>query len=91
MSAEPPAPHRSVAPLDVDAVSTVAIGTVLWAVALVGCLVFRDTLADDGREWWTWTCVAGVVLGCLGLLITTRRRARLARARAETGQSPDQS
>jgi Protein of unknown function (DUF2530) len=71
-------PERQVAPLDVDAVRTVQVGTALWAVALVVALVLRDPLSDDGREWWIWTCVAGVVLGLLGIVITTRRRRRIA-------------
>ena len=66
------------APLDVDAVRTVQIGTALWAVALVATLVFREQLQDDGREWWVWTCVAGVILGAMGIVITTRRRRRIA-------------
>ena len=67
------------APLDVDAVRTVQVGTALWAVALVVCLVMRDDLVADGREWWLWTCVAGFVLGVIGVVITSRRRSRLAR------------
>jgi hypothetical protein len=63
----------------VDAVRTVRIGTALWAVGLVATLVFRDSLDDNGRGWWLWTCVAGVLLGCAGIVITTRRRSRLAR------------
>lgn len=69
--------YRHVEPLDVDAVRTVQIGTVLWAVALVVTLVARDTLQDEGRTWWIWTCVAGVALGLLGLVITVRRRRRI--------------
>lgn len=76
-------PAPSVSPLDVDAVRTVQIGTALWAVALVATLIFRDQLHDDGREWWIWTCVAGVILGLMGIIITIRRRKRIARAEAQ--------
>lgn len=71
-------PARQVAPLDVDAVRTVQVGTALWAVAFVVAVVLRDRLSDDGREWWIWTCVAGVLLGLIGIAITTRRRRRIA-------------
>jgi hypothetical protein len=60
-------------------VRTVQVGTALWAIALVATLVMRDQLSDDGREWWIWTCVAGFVLGLVGIVITTRRRGRLER------------
>jgi hypothetical protein len=77
-----PEQPRRVAPLDVDAVRTVQVGTAVWALALVVTLVAKDALVDDGRGWWIWTCVAGVVLGLMGIVITTRRRSRLARSRA---------
>jgi Protein of unknown function (DUF2530) len=74
---EPPA----VRPVDVDGVRTVAIGTVLWAVAFVVLAVFRDELSDQGVGWWLWTCLAGVGLGLLGLEYTRKRRDAIARAR----------
>jgi MYXO-CTERM domain-containing protein len=79
--------YQHVEPLDVDAVRTVQIGTVLWAVALIVTLIMRDDLQDDGRTWWIWTCVAGVALGLLGLLVTVRRRRRLARNGAAAQRS----
>lgn len=78
---------RQAEPLDVDAVRTVQISTALWAVALVATLMARDALADHGRTWWIWTCVAGVVLGLLGLLVTTRRRRRIATSRSANQRS----
>jgi len=62
--------------LDLDAVRTVRVGTALWALALIVLLPFNQQLADEGRTWWIWTCVAGVVLGLMGAVHTTRRRAR---------------
>ena len=87
MSPTPPPPKAHVEPLDVDAVRTVQIGTVLWAVALVVSLVARDALQDEGRTWWIWTCVAGVALGLLGLVITVRRRRRITVDRSTTQRS----
>lgn len=43
-----------------------AIGTLLWAVALVLTQIFRDDLAEAGREWWGACALAGVVIGLLG-------------------------
>lgn len=77
-------------PVDVDGVRTVLVGTVMWLVALVVVLVMRDDLAESGREWWVWTCVAGVGLGLLGYAYTRRRRDAIMRVRAyqETQQPP---
>jgi len=61
----------------------VQIGTALWAIALVATLIFREQLQDDGHEWWVWTCVAGVILGLMGIVITTRRRKRIAGGEAQ--------
>ncbi|MGD9956264.1 MAG: DUF2530 domain-containing protein, partial [Candidatus Nanopelagicales bacterium] len=71
-----------VAPLDVDGVGAVAVGTVLWTIALVACLVFRTQLADAGNAWWTWVCIAGVLLGLAGLVFVRRRRDAYRRAGA---------
>ncbi len=61
-------------PVDVDGVGAVLYGTVAWAVALVACLLLRDRLAAEGLAWWTWVCVAGTLLGLLGLWFVRRRR-----------------
>ena len=61
-------------PLDPDAVLTVRVGTVLWAVGLLALLPFYSRLVDDGHQWWLWMCVSGVVLGAIGIWFTTRRR-----------------
>ncbi|MCZ3389095.1 MAG: DUF2530 domain-containing protein [Actinomycetia bacterium] len=87
MSADKSPPDRQVEPLDVDAVRTAQVGTALWAVALVATLMARNTLADEGRTWWIWTCVAGLVLGVVGLLVTTRRRRRIATSRSSAQRS----
>jgi len=43
-----------------------AIGTLLWAVALVLTQIFRTELADAGREWWGACALTGVIIGLLG-------------------------
>lgn len=64
-----------IAGLDVDGVNAVAIGTVLWAVALVVTLVMHSSLLESGNAWITWVCVSGLVLGLMGLPYVIRRRA----------------
>ncbi len=76
---EPPA----VRPFDVDGVRTVAVGTVLWAIAFIVLAIFRDDLDEQGLGWWLWTCLAGVGLGLLGLEYTRKRRDAIARARLQ--------
>lgn len=75
--AEPP----QIAPLDVDGVRTVTIGTALWLVAFLALLPFYGRLSDDGHAWWLWTCLAGCGLGAFG--IEWCRRIRDQRQREE--------
>ncbi len=74
-SSEPvgPAPLE-VAPLDVDGVRTIEIGTLVWLVAFLGLLPFYGRLHEDGHAWWLWTCLAGFGLGALGVEWLRRRR-----------------
>lgn len=62
------------APLATDDGATVIVGIGLWVVALALSLVFHGQLADAGRGWWTWTALAGIAGGLLGLLYLSRRR-----------------
>ena len=41
-------------------------GTLLWTIALILTQVFRDQLADSGREWWVACALTGVIIGLLG-------------------------
>lgn len=50
-------------PLQVDTARVVLAGIALWAVALVVLLL----LGDRVDRMWTWTCVAAIGLGVLGL------------------------
>jgi hypothetical protein len=64
-------------PLRVDTARVVLVGLALWAVALVVLLV----LGDRVDRMWTWTCVAAIALGTLGLWVMklqnrSRRRDR---------------
>lgn len=55
--------------LEADTPRLVVIGIGLWLVALVVGLVF---VRDDPD--WLWTCVAGILLGGLGLVLARRAR-----------------
>jgi hypothetical protein len=72
-------------PLDVDGVRTVEVGVGLWLVAFIALLPFYGRLADDGRGWWLWTCMAGLGLGLFGLEYCRRRR----KARAALRQAAE--
>lgn len=54
-----PAPTE---PLSVSSRRIIAIGSTMWAVALVVVLVVPDLHTGD-RSWWPWTCVTGIALG----------------------------
>ena len=54
-------------PLRTNDRPAVLVGIGLWAVALVATLVLHDRLAADGRGWWSWTALAGIGLGLMGL------------------------
>jgi len=60
--------------METDDVRVVALGTVLWVIALVATLVFHDRLADQGNDDWVWIALAGVFLGFVGLRHVRRRR-----------------
>lgn len=80
-------PHRAgvhVAPLDVDGVRTVEVGTVLWGLAFVALLPFYSSLEEAGNLWWLWTCTAGLGLGLLGTEYCRRRRDRALEASRTT-------
>ena len=63
---EPRPRHPSPPPLRPNALLTVGVLTLLWLVALVVLLVLRGHLEPQDR-WWVWVCVAGVVLGLIGI------------------------
>lgn len=51
----------------------IAIGLVLWLVALAATLVV-PALHEGDRDWWPWGCVAGFLLGLVGFLYVRRGR-----------------
>ena len=77
-----------VAPLDVDGVRTVEVGTALWLVAFVAMLPFYGGLEDAGRVWWLWTCLSGFGLGLFGLEYCRRRKKARSRSHAHDAPPP---
>ena len=60
--------------METDDVRIVALGTVLWLIALAATLVFHDRLAEHDNADWVWVALAGVFLGLVGLRHVRRRR-----------------
>jgi MFS family permease len=60
--------------VQVNARRIVAVGTALWFVAFVVQLPFYGWLGDHHHRIWLWTCLAGWVLGLVGLALMSRHR-----------------
>jgi len=75
-----PTTGTGLAPLPYDGVGSVAVGTVLWLIALIVMIPFASQLRSAGRLWWLATAACGVGLGLLGLVIVIRRRSRIRRS-----------
>lgn len=64
------------APLATDDRKAMLVGLAAWVVALILVLFFFGAASDAGNGWWLWTCVAGIIIGVLGLIYTQARRKR---------------
>jgi hypothetical protein len=62
------------APVKTDDRKAILVGIALWIAALAVLLFFLGPLVASGNGWWLWTCVAGLVLGMIGLLYTHWRQ-----------------
>ena len=67
-------------PLEIDGITAVIVGTIVWTVATVIMILMRDQLEASGRGNWIWICACGVLLGLLGIRYTRRRAARIAKS-----------
>ena len=74
ISLKPPNARPTPPPLEADVVRITIIGTALWFAGFLVLLPLRGRLADGGHETWLWTCLAGGVLGLIGLLLAVRAR-----------------
>jgi hypothetical protein len=77
VSNESAQPKPELAPLPVDGVTAVKVGTVIWAIGFLVSLIARTPLQNHGINDAHWICSAGVVLGLLGQFYTRRRVNRL--------------
>lgn len=64
---------------DDDGVAAIAIGTVLWTLALIGIVAFGSRLTGVDVDRWILVCAIGAGLGIPGLAIVLARRSRLRR------------
>jgi uncharacterized protein DUF2530 len=60
--------------VQINARRIVAIGTAIWFLAFVALLPFWNWLDEHDHRIWLWTCLAGWVLGLLGLAVMLRHR-----------------
>ena len=60
---------------DDSGVAAIAVGTVLWVIALIAVVLWGSTWGVD-VERWTLVCVIGALLGIPGLALVMGRRSR---------------
>ena len=60
---------------DDSGVAAIAVGTVLWVVALIAVILWGSTWGVD-VERWTLVCAIGALLGIPGLALVMGRRSR---------------
>ena len=70
------------APLEVNGITAVTIGTGIWSVATLIMVLMRDQLEASGRGNWIAIGVCGIILGLLGMRYTKRRVARIERSKS---------
>ncbi len=68
---------------DTDAILPVSIGTGVWLVVLVGLVVAKPSLDENGTTWWIGVAAVGLVSGAGGVLFLRWRKRR---ARRRSGQ-----
>ena len=76
-----PATKQELKPLEVNGITAVTVGTVIWSVATLIMVLLRNQLEASGRENWIEIGVAGIILGLLGMRYTKRRAARIERSK----------
>ena len=75
------AAKKELAPLEVNGITAVTLGTGTWSVATLIMVLMRDQLEASGRGDWIAIGVCGIILGLLGMRYTKRRAARIEQAK----------
>jgi hypothetical protein len=75
------AAKKELAPLEVNGITAVTIGTGIWSVATLIMVLMRDQLEVAGRGNWIAIGFCGIILGLLGMRYTKRRAARIEQAK----------
>jgi hypothetical protein len=80
------AAEKKLTPLDPPMIPFAIGGMVLWAIAALVMLIFKDKLHDAGHGTWLPIAVAGALWGLPGLatMLVHDRNRRRRRARAAT-------
>ena len=73
--------RNELAPLEVNGITAVTIGTGIWSAATLIMVLMRDQLEASGRGDWIAIGVCGIFLGLLGMRYTKRRVARIERSK----------
>lgn len=60
---------------DDSGVGAIAVGTVLWVIALIAVILWGSNWGVD-TERWTLVCAIGALLGVPGLALVLGRRSR---------------
>jgi drug/metabolite transporter (DMT)-like permease len=68
-------------PLDPPMVPFAVVGIAIWAVLGLALLPFHGWLSQRGHTNWLWTCLAGFLLGFVGLAVMIRHDRRRRRTR----------
>lgn len=61
---------------DRDGVLPVAVGTALWAIALIVLVILREPLEQADASWWITVAILGLLGGAGALVFLTWRRRR---------------
>ena len=85
MPTPPPDRQPRPEPLDPPMVPFAVGGIVVWAAVGLVLLLFRDRLAAHGHENWLGICLAGFLLGFVGLAVMLRHDANRRRRHAAAG------